>query len=36
VAVTVTGKSAAGNELWLNFYQIEFEMVARHVCGIVQ
>ena len=29
-------KSAAGSEFWLNFYQIEFEMVARHVCEIVQ
>ena len=36
VPVPEMGTSAAGNEFWLNFYQIEFEMVARYLCGIVQ
>ena len=33
-AVTVMGKLVAGNEFWLNFYQIEFEGLARYLHGL--
>lgn len=36
VPVKEMGRSAAGSEFWLNFYQLDFEMVARCPCEIVQ
>lgn len=36
VPVTDMGMLTAGSEFWLNFHQLQFEMVARYPCGIVQ